>query len=259
MSSSNTGDTLQDLIRCILDSSVGGADKATMRGAYRHFSAIARLDYRTALRGHFDDWQIRELISELRRMLPDLNRKIFSETRIKHLAKKAAGLGVTLQAKPFDGARGRALRGFYLSGESRQGEPLLYVNTAGHPVAVAAAFWHEVGHHLGHRIFGGHQEAFNLSFEANYADHLTSPDELVADMVMTLGCYPRLAAQRIFGAKSIRGSGAEALVMSAHRYIRGTTSLDFDQTTPAQDNIHMLAGMIHLAKLRAVLLSEYGI
>lgn len=259
MSISKRGETLRDVIRTILEASAGEADEATRRNARRFFSSVASLDYGTALRKQFDGWQVRELVSELCRPLPELNRKVLSETRIKHLARKAAALGANLQAAPFDGERGRALRGFYLGAYSATGDPLLYVNTAGHPVAVAAAFWHELGHHLTHPIFGADQGLLNLSFTADYASHLTSQDELAADMVVALGCYPRRAAERVFGAEKIREASGDSLIMSARHYVREAAGLDFTRSTPAQENIYMFGGMIHIAKLRAALLTEYGI
>lgn len=259
MSSSTRGETLQDLIRTILEASAGGANGATLRDALRFFSSIVRLDYAAALHRQFDSWQVHELLSEVRRFLPDLNRKVFSETRVSQLSRKAADLGAVLQARRYDGERGRALRGFYLSADSTESEPVVYVNTAGHPVMIAAAFWHEVGHHLTHEILGGEQGTLNLSFTADYASHLNSLDELAADIVMTLGCYPRRAAERVFGAEAGRDSRPETLIMSAREYVRRTTGLDFDRSTPAQENVPRLAGMIHLAKLRAALLTEYGI
>lgn len=259
MSSSKRGENLQDLIRTILEGSADGADQATLRGARRFFSAIVRVDYRAALRKQFDAWQLRELLRELRRSLPDLNHNVFSELRINRLARRATDLGATLRAEPFAGERGWALRGFYLSADSTQSEPVVYVNTAREPVGIAAAFWHEVGHHLTHEILGGGQETLFLSFTADYAAHLKSLDELAADIVMTLGCYPRRAAERVFGSGTVRDARADSLIMSAREYVRRTTGLDFDRSTPAQESVCRLAGMIHLAKLRATLLTEYGI
>ena len=260
MSSSTRGESFYNLVRTAVGASADGADVATMRDGRRFFSSITRVDYATALSHQFDRRQIQELFSEMRRLLPDLNRRIFSETRIKHLAQRAANLGATLQARPYDGKRGRALRGFYLSGKGMQGNPLLYVNTSAHPVEVAAAFWHEVGHHLTHRIFDSGDAALNLHFGADYSEHLTSPDELTADMVMTLACYPKRSARQLFEtAANNRGSKAERMIVSARRYVFSNTGLDLDPSTPAQENVYRLAGLIHLAKLRAALLNEYGI
>jgi hypothetical protein len=259
MSTSKGGESLHDLIRRILDGSRGGANPATLREARRFFNEIVRHDYAKALKKQFDAAQLRELLRELRRALPDLNRRVFSELRIERLARRAAEVGATLKAEPFEGENGWALRGFYLSAETTRRKPMVYVNTAREPIGIAAAFWHELGHHLTHDILGAGNETLFLSFDANYASHLKSVDELAADIVMTLGCYPRAAAQRVFASKKSTDTGADGMIMSARQYVRRVTGLDFDRSTAAQENVHRLAGMIHLAKLREALLGEYGI
>jgi hypothetical protein len=259
MSTTKGGESLQDLIRQILDGSPGGANPATLREARRFFNLIVRHDYAKALKKQFDAAQLRDLLRELRRALPDLNRRVFSELRIERLARKAADLGATLKAEPFEGENGCALRGFYLSADTNRRKPMVYVNTAREPIGIAAAFWHELGHHLTHDILGAGKETLFLSFSADYASHLKSIDELAADIVMTLGCYPKQAAQRVFGSRSSKGTSADSMIMSARQYVHSVTGLDFDRSTAAQENVYRLAGMIHLAKLREALLSEYGI
>lgn len=260
MSNSKRDASLRDLIRSILEASSDAGDKATLREARTFFAKITRLNYRDALRELFDDWQMRELLREMRRSLPDLNHKVFSELRIDRLARRAADLGAILKAEPFAGERGWALRGFYVRADVTSSDPMVYVNTARDPVGVAAAFWHEVGHHLTHQILGESVEGpLYLSFTADYAAHLKSLDELSADIVMTLGCYPRHAAQRVFARKSSRNPRTDRLILSAREYVRRVAGLEFDDSNSVQENIYRLAGMIHLAKLRAALLSEYGI
>ena len=78
--------------------------------------------------------------------------------------------------------------------------PLICLNMANHPVGVAAAFWHEMGHHLTHDLFGPERTKIALSFTTNYQAHLDQPEEIAADLVMVMGCYPRRAAEGLFKA-----------------------------------------------------------
>ncbi|MGH7949155.1 MAG: hypothetical protein ACREQF_08030, partial [Candidatus Binataceae bacterium] len=166
------------LIRDILNFSKPDGSKLTFRDADGYFSSASRLDYAAALRSQFDRQQLQEVFSELRRLLPALNQQVFAETDLRRLTQVAAGFGAVLQARPFEGPEGRTLRGFYVHDGTLLKEPLICVNSAGHRVGVAAAFWHEMGHHLTHDIFGGNQPQLNLLFNVNYQDHLREPQEI---------------------------------------------------------------------------------
>ena len=116
--------------------------------------SAARRDYGVALRKQFDRRQLTEVVSELRTVLPTLNREVFRIKDPRRLRKIADSMGVLLKANVFKGSDGRELRGFYVPDRHFLKRPLICVNTANHPVAVAAAFWHEVGHHLTTRLLG---------------------------------------------------------------------------------------------------------
>jgi hypothetical protein len=142
------------------------------------------------------------------------------------------------------------------------GKPLIYVNTADHPVRVAAAFWHEAGHHLVKRIFDSRRVQTRLSFSPVYQDHLDDPEEIVADMLLVLAGYPQHAALRLFNRPaSIRALNQDPsrLVSTVRPYIRAISGWDFEETLTATENLERLTGMIHFAKLRATLLSEFEI
>jgi hypothetical protein len=153
------------------------------------------------------------------------------------------------------------LRGFYLDDKKILERPSIWVNVAREPVGVAAAFWHEVGHHLTRPILAESRREMKFSFEASHKQHLADPAEILADMVMVLACYPKAAASRLFPAsdgKVLRGDVTQVL-STVRPYLHAVTGRDFDNQFLAQENLHPLAGVIHLAKLRAALLSEYEI
>jgi hypothetical protein len=225
-----------------------------------HLSLVARLDYAAALRRHFDRAQLLQIIADMRQSVPDLNRQVFATTDLHRLAEVAADLGAKLQVNSFEGREGHELRGFYVDDGKFRNRPLICVNTANHPVAVAAAFWHEVGHHLGRRIVdcrGGHA----LSFTTDCHDHLNSLAETIADVVMALGGYPQSAARRLFGGRQAGAIERDSnmLVTRARTHLRSISGFEFNRRCSAYENLGYLAGMIHVAKLRAALFREFEI
>jgi hypothetical protein len=260
MSVSIEREALGGVIREILDASHDSAAKLSSDAASQYVSSLSQADYAAALSKQFDRRQLREVISELRRMLPALNREVFSETNLARLAKVASRFGAVLQAKPFADPKGLTLRGFYVNDRTMLRRPLVCVNTACHRVGTASAFWHEMGHHLSREIFGGHTHQLNLSLAAGYQDHLSNPDEIVADAVMVLGGYPKTVAERLFGTEGeCARCDTPLLVSRAREYLRTVSGFEFPTGLSVPENLRILAAMIHVAKFRVTLLREYGI
>lgn len=258
----NHGDgALQGFISEILSFAETRHARPTLREAEHTLRSAARRDYAAALRKQFDRQQLREVVSELRTVLPTLNREVFRIKDPRRLHKIADNMGVLLKANVFKGSDGRELRGFYVPDRHFLKRPLICVNTANHPVAVAAAFWHEVGHHLTTRLLGDDHGPLNMSYASRYEDHLDDQREIAADMVMGMACYPKPAAKRLFGdsRESFLNDDADRLVSKVVPHIRAVTGFDFENGFSARENLHYLAGIIHLAKLRSALLCEYGI
>ncbi len=261
MATTGEGDSLRAFIGDIVRVSDSRATKTELDDAHAYLSALSRLDYGSALRNHFDRAEIHELLKELRRSLPTLNREVFREIDLRHLAATAATFGANVQARQFDGEEGRALRGFYVHDYTVLKRPLIVVNTANHPVAVVAAFWHEMGHHLTHSVFGNTHDHVSPYFSTNYHDHLNHPEEIVADMLTVLACYPKPAARRLFGDSTTSATrrSTESLTSKVMPYVRSVTGFDFERRLSWTDAMRQLAGVIHVAKLRAALLREYGV
>jgi hypothetical protein len=252
-------DTIRDLIRDILTSAESDDAQPSIREVQKYFDSIARRDYGAAIRRYYDRAQLREILTELRRELPALNRQVFSITDPRQLEKVADELGVKLHIDRFEGSEGRSLRGFYLDDAGLLARPTIWVNIATHPVGVAAAFWHEVGHHLTKRIFDDQHHRISYSFKTNHLEHLNDASEIAADMVMVLACYPRAAAARLFAKGRFLVRDTDQLVSIVRPYVRSVTGFDFDNQFSGQQNLTYLAGIVHLAKLRATLLSDYEI
>ncbi len=233
----------------------------SVRNTEAYIRNVARLDYGAAVRKHFDAQQLKQMLKEIRKVLPTLNREVFRITDVERLAGIAAELGVILQSHAFKGSDATGLRGFYVNEAQVLKRPLIWVNTATHPTAVAAAFWHEVGHHLTNRMWGARQHPSPLSFGANYRDDLADPMEVAADMVRVLAGYPKPAAERLFGGadRESLNHDADLLVSKVRPHVRAVMGLDFRSTCSTRENLYYLGGIMHVAKLRSTLLSEYGI
>jgi hypothetical protein len=251
--------SLKGLITELLNASAGGTSNPALAEADAYFSALAKLDFGAALRQHFDRTQLREILAEIQRFLPALNRVVFAETRVPRLRNIARKLGAELDARPFGyGPQARRLRGFYVGPRGSGERAMICLNTATHRVGTAAAFWHEMGHHLTHRIFDETGDV-SLSFGTNYQEHLQDPGEITADLVFVLGCYPKDAARRLFGTQQQRTPNVDRLISTATSYVRRVTGYDFEKDLSGGENLYRLAGMLYVAKLRAALWDGYNI
>jgi len=225
--------------------------------AEEYFLKISRLDYVSHIAKWLDHSQMRELLGDLRRSLPELNRAVFRETNLNTLASVARDLDVTLRVEALPSL---GIRGFYVNDSAFSARPLIVVNAANPPVTVAAAFWHEIGHHLTRDVFGTGRDRLNLTFTSSYQEHLEDSEELLADIVMTLGAYPLSTAKRLFSLKLANSpEGLVKLVSKASRYVRSVSGFELSHGGPMKKKLHMVAGMIHVAKLRKALLEGYGI
>jgi hypothetical protein len=253
---------LDPLIREILKSANPDSSKLTPGRVQKQFQSAARQDYAPQLRALFDRREMRELFADFRSALPGLNAEVFRIREPRRLAAVAADLGARFRASRFEGEEGKGLRGFYLDDPDVSKGPLICVNTACHPVAVASAFWHELGHHLTSRTFDvSYPVQLQLSFSSTYEDHLGNPLEIAADILATLAAYPKPVAQRLFRGFVETGAAPniESFVLKARAHVRSVSGFDFRPGVPATENLRYLAGMMHFIRLRWVLLSEYEI
>jgi hypothetical protein len=189
--------------------------------------------------------------------VPGLNREQFKVAPIAELDRMAARFGAELRARPFTGAEGLSLRGFYAKNQIHGRRPLICVNSAHHPAAIGTAFWHELGHHLSARTLGERRGPVNLSFSTDYAQHLDDPIEIIADLLVCLPGYPKPVARRLFAASD--GGPIDGILAKTRVHLRKVAAFEFEPQTPATENLHYLAGMIHYVKLRFALMAQYDI
>jgi len=251
---------LKGAIEDILKFSKAPGRAAKARRAEQHCRVIAGRDYDLALRRHFDPAQLRQIFREVQRTLPTLNREIYRTTDRGRLAGVAEKLGVVLQDHALGGSEGAGFRGFYVNEAKVLKSPIIWVNTAAPAPAAAAAFWHEVGHHLTGRLWGIAQSV-GSSF-TGYPDDFSDPKEIVADMVRVLGGYPQVIARRLFDGSDMAAGryDADMIIRKAMPHVRAMMGFDLRRNQFAtQGNLLYLGGVIHTAKLRMTLLSQYGI
>ncbi len=229
---------------------------------------IARLwerDYGYSLRSSLSRAEVREIVREAKRAAwPHLNDEAVRLGSMKQFAERASSLGADFRIARMPWPSGLAVFGFYLGKDSGlEKRPLICLNGAHHPAAVATAFLHEVGHHITAEIFSTRNELVQLSRQTGYESHLNNPRELAADVLVSLGINPRNIADKLFGAPRDRRfpvseavksrPAAKAVLDTARRY-----GLDFERL-PLQKRYQYQAGLIHFTRLREALLEEYGL
>jgi hypothetical protein len=251
---------LKEAINAVLKSTQTPGRAAKARRAEQYCRDIASRDYDLALRQHFDRSQLRQILREIRRTLPTLNREVYRITDRGRLAGIASKLGVVLQDHAFRGVEGAGFRGFYVNEAESLKTPLIWVNTAAPAPAAAAAFWHEVGHHLTSRVWSPSPEP-STSFSTSGSYDFSDPKEIAADLVRVLGGYPKVIAERVLGGPDMEQArfDADLLVGKAIPHVRSIMGFALRNRSSARENLFYLGGMIHTAKLRMTLLSQYGI
>ena len=251
----------------IVKASKGSHASAAARSATAEIQSLEREDYGHSLRRSLGRSEVREIIAEARSSVwPRLNAesvRLVSPTEFTRLWSR---VGVQFKLASLRGTEGLALLGFYVREMGGSRLPLICVNTAHHPAAIGAAFSHEMGHHLVGRLFDSHKQHAQLLTYTAYGEHLDDPEELGADVLVSLGVFPEGIARKIFlkpGKLKQSGSAAAELQDSVSakvlEYFEGKFSLTFGGQLPSTRKLHYLAGVIHFAKLRRALLTEYGI
>ena len=102
---------------------------------------LVRHDYVRSLRRNLPYREIRTLVEAYSELLPGFNKEIVGMLPTDRLADWATALDLHFNAAPNEGDDGLALRGFYVTRqEGMLKRPLIYVNTAHHPLAVSSTF-----------------------------------------------------------------------------------------------------------------------
>ena len=233
----------------------------------RDLKKLVGRDYNQALRENIGRTEALELIALARKLWPELNRERIATPSNAELNAISKRLSVYLSIRECRERDGMALRGFYvrsiaeMAKNGKQGG-LIYLNTAHHPAAVGATFCHEIGHHLAHGIIGNATAEPSVHFfvDGVYSSHLDDPIEFAADILVSLAAYPNSAAKQMFTGKlgalsHWRGPNFDRLL----DYLHTGWGLDFTHARQPKHHLIYLAGMVHYAKLRQALLTEYQI
>ena len=242
----------------------GHKELAAWRKPQRELRELARLDYVRVMRRTLDYHTLRAIIGEARKIWPQLNREQFRSKTPNQLAAISSDLRIHLQAAPYRGPEGMALRGFYMDKAPKVlKHPLIYLNTAHDRGAVSMTFMHEMGHHVTVKVTGRASDGVHYFFNAAHRSHLGEPVELAADVIASLAAYPEPIARIIFTTPWDWGLVARAdrlpdqAFAQIRKHVRGLTGFDFGASLPPGQTLNYLTGMIHYAKLRWALLAEY--
>ena len=263
---SERGSALDALVEEILKRAhkVGSNELEAWRKPQQELWELARLDYVRVIRRTLDYRTLRAIIGEARKIWPRLNREQLHAATPNELAAISSDLRIYLQAAPYRGPEGMALRGFYVDKAPKAlKHPLIYLNTAHHPGAVSATFVHEMGHHVTTRVTGSAGNGVHYFFNADYHSHLGQPAELVADVLVSLAAYPQPLARTMFAAPWDWGLVARADMLPDRMFARiceharTLGGIDFGASLPPGQSFNYLTGMIHYSKLRWAVLAEY--
>jgi hypothetical protein len=218
-------------------------------------------EYGRALRACLSRAEVREIVSEgKRKAWPRLNDEAVRLGSMREFAERASSLGADFRIARMPWPSGLAVFGFYLGKDSGlEKRPLICLNGAHHPAAIATAFLHEVGHHVTADLFSTRNDMVQMSRQTGYEAHLADPRELAADVLVSLGVYPRSMAEKLFDASPSRKAAVES--PAAKKAVLGTArryGLDLE-SLPIQKQIQYQAGLVHFTRLRQSLLDEYGL
>ena len=243
------------------------AGDLSARSAAEEIRFLEQHDYARPLRRAFGRAEVREIVAEAKSTVwPHLNDESVKLVSPTEFTRRWAGLGVQFRLAKLGGAEGLALLGFYVRKMGKSRLPLICVNTAHHPAAVGAAFSHEMGHHLTGMLFDSRKVHTQMLTYTAYGEHLSDPEELAADILVSLGVFPEAIARRIFlrpekripskpGACELPDSVSARVL----KYFEGRYGLSFRKHLQTTKKLQYLAAVIHFAKLRNALLTEYDI
>ncbi|HTY56410.1 MAG TPA: hypothetical protein VMB26_14470 [Candidatus Binataceae bacterium] len=244
----------------------GASQLTSWQKPEKSFRRLLRRDYVRDLRRNLNYRQLLALVDSADAILPRLNREPLGVMPVKQQAQLAANLGLHFKAAPRKGTEGLALRGFYVDKlQQVLQRPLIYVNTAHHPVAVSTTFCHELGHHLAADILRPREQKVHLFFDVDYSDHLNDPSELTADVLVSLAGYPRPVAEKIFSRSNGLGLVASTRNLTdnafaeIHSHLKQVYGVDLRAGVSPRQRLNYLSGMVHYAKLRWALLAEYDV
>jgi len=256
------------LVRSILaEASAGGAGKDPSREEEHEIRQLLVRDYESNLRNIFEHSEISDLVAAASAIWPNFNRSLMGPPSMRHFAEVSEHLSLHFSSAPYRGSGGFAVRGFYLHQTPPAiGKPLIYVNSAHHPLAVGTAFCHEVGHHLSSGMFPRQQpRQARLYFGAECSERLDDQVELAADILVSLAGYPQPMARQIFSKSPARdtplpaGAPGGDVFDAVREHLRKRYGFDLTAILGPTRKLNYLAGMIHYARLREALLAEYGV
>jgi hypothetical protein len=251
----------------VVKASKGPHASVASRSASAEIRSLEQHDYARPLRRSLGRSEVREIIAEARSSVwPRLNDESVRLVSPTEFTRLWSGLGVQFQLAKLSGAEGVGLLGFYVREMGSSRLPLICVNTAHHPAAIGAAFSHEMGHHLVGQLFDSRKHHAQFMTYTAYGEHLEDPEELAADVLVSLGVFPEAIARKIFltpqkgrHSKSATAELPDSVSTNVLKYFEGRFGLSFGAYLPSAKKLQYLAAVVHFAKLRRALLTEYDI
>jgi hypothetical protein len=227
---------------------------------------VAHIDYVRVIRRTLNYRALLAILSEAQVVLPQLNRKQIWPQLLDEVFAIAGDLQIHLQVTARPEPEGVALRGFYVdNGSGLLKHPLIYLNSAHHPSAVSTTFLHELGHFLTANATKHADNDVHYFFNGAHHSHLGEPEELAADVLVSLAVYPEPLARRIFAMPWKWGLVARANELNdralglIREHLWNLGGIDLSASRQTGQRFSYVTRMIHYAKLRWALLLEYDL
>src|SRR5271163_2851048 len=237
--------------------------KRALPAAADEIRRLSTRDFGPALRECLSREEVCQIAIEgKRKAWPNLNESPVRLGSNQEFAERAYSLGADFRIAEMPWPSGLSVFGFYLGKDSGlEKRPLICLNGAHHPAARATAFLHEVGHHVTAEMFSTRNAMVQLSRQTGYEAHLCDARELAADVLVSLGIYPRDLAMELFDETPARKGPEAADSAAPSKPVLGLArryGLDLENL-PKQKKLQYQAGLIYYTKLRKALHQEYGL
>ncbi|MGH7814142.1 MAG: hypothetical protein ACREQI_09090 [Candidatus Binataceae bacterium] len=170
---------------------------------------------------------------------------------------------IELRAEPYREGAGLALRGFFCRApRGRKNKFVIFVNTAHHPGAVAAALGHEFGHYI-YGSLTGDKASMTALMDGAFAGHLREEGELFADSLVALSAYSRKLIGRIGLAMRVTPGSADEIferLQAACALVARPYNIDLGRDEIAAAwRVRYLTSIAHFFKLRCALYHSAGL
>ncbi|MEM7828755.1 MAG: hypothetical protein QW561_05375 [Candidatus Aenigmatarchaeota archaeon] len=227
----------------------------------KKFIRLLLLDYNKVLPNELQlkKEDVYEFVNEIRKDVPEYNKDIIRDPEIyKEVYAEKYGLKFI----DFQNEKG-PLGYFSVIPEGLCDEVVVSINRWWCRIAQLATFAHEIGHFYWYLYFA---QPGPFRFEENSEDIeslLKNREEIFADIIVALGCYPYPVVREVLYGGIYKGWGEIGVLGKIKAYIRAIKYLhslyNLWEMRYFESPLYNIAATIHYMKLRRTLFEIYGV